>query len=575
MVEVDYSRNEGFSEQALSLLKDYYCLEGEDPQDAFARAAEAYSYGDAEFAQRIYDYASKRWFMFSSPVLSNAPKRDEAVKGLPISCFLTYVPDDLHGLIEHNEEVAWLSVKGGGVGGHWGDVRGVSEKSPGPIPFMKVVDSQMTAYKQGKTRKGSYAAYLDIDHPDIVEFINFKLPTGGDSNRKCFNLFNAVNVTDEFMEAVERGEDWELRDPSTGLPTETVGARELWQRILEARSRTGSPYINFIDTANRGLNKRQQELGLQVRGSNLCNEIHLVTDEDRTAVCCLSSVNLEKYDEWKDSEMIADLVKFLDNVLSFFIEHAPDELNKARYSALMERSIGIGAMGFAGLLQQRGYAWGDIGATLLNQRIFEDMHAKAYESSMKLAKQFGEPNDLAGTGVRNAHIFAIAPNANSSIICGCTASIEPLKSNAFTHRTRAGAHLIKNKYLEKELEKLGMNDEATWKSIINNDGSIQQLDVPEDVKETFKTAFEIDQAYVVQHAAERQPFICQGQSVNLFFPAGSPKSYVNAVHLRAWKSGLKGLYYFRTSAAVQADKVGLAVERNALQDAEECLSCHG
>lgn len=575
MVKVDYDRNKGFSEQALSLLKDYYCRDGEDPQDAFARAAMAYAEGDMDFAQRIYDYASKRWFMFSSPVLSNAPSVGEGVKGLPISCFLTYVPDDLHGLIEHNAEVAWLSVKGGGVGGHWSDVRGISDKSPGTIPFVKVVDAQMTAYKQGKTRKGSYAAYIDIDHPDIVEFINIKMPTGGDSNRKCFNLFNAVNVTDKFMEAVEHDREWSLIDPASGVCTEVVRARELWERILEARVRTGSPYINFIDTANRGLNQAQQAAGLRVRGSNLCNEIHLVTDEQRTAVCCLSSVNLEKWDEWRNTEMIADLTRFLDNVLSFFIEHAPDEIEKARYSAMMERSIGIGAMGFAGLLQQKGYAWGDLGASVLNNTIFNEMKEKAYAESAKLAKEKGEPNDLRGTGLRNAHIFAIAPNANSSIICGCTASIEPLKSNAFTHRTRAGAHLVKNKYLDSVLTELGMNTDAVWKGIINNNGSVQHLDIPQEIKDIFKTAFEIDQTYVVDHAAERQRFICQGQSVNLFFPAGSPRSYVNSVHLRAFKQGLKGLYYFRTNAAVEADKVGLAVERNALKDAEECISCQG
>lgn len=576
MVKVDYERNQGFSEQALSLLKDYYCKAGEDPQDAFARAAMAYAEGDSEFAQRIYDYASKRWFMFSSPVLSNAPSVGETVKGLPISCFLTYVPDDLHGLIAHNAEVAWLSVKGGGVGGHWNDVRGISDKSPGTIPFVKVVDAQMTAYKQGKTRKGSYAAYTDISHPDIVEFINIKMPTGGDSNRKCFNLFNAVNVTDEFMEAVEKDETWSLVDPASGTITEIVSARDLWERLLESRVRTGSPYINFIDTANRSLNAAQKAAGLKIRGSNLCNEIHLVTDEQRTAVCCLSSVNLEKWDEWRDTEMIADLTRFLDNVLSFFIEHAPDEIEKARYSALMERSIGIGAMGFAGLLQQKGYAWGDVGATILNRTIFREMKDKAYAESERLAKEKGEPYDLRGTGMRNAHIFAIAPNANSSIICGCSASIEPLKSNAFTHRTRAGAHLVKNKYLEKVLDGYGRNDDSTWKSIINNAGSVQHLEfLSADHKYIFRTAFETDQAYVVDHAAERQEFICQGQSVNLFFPAGSPRSYVNSVHLRAWKKGLKGLYYFRTNAAVEADKVGLAVERNALKDAEECLSCHG
>lgn len=575
MINIEYSRNDNFSEQALTLLKDYYCEAGEDPQDALARASIAYCEGDLDFAQRIYDYASNQWFMFASPVLSNAPAQGKDPKGLPISCFLTYVPDTLDGLIEHNAEVAWLSVKGGGVGGHWSDVRGVSEKSPGPIPFLKVVDSQMTAYKQGKTRKGSYAAYLDISHPDIVEFMNFKLPTGGDANRKCFNLFNAVNITDDFMEAVENDKEWILRDPSNGLERASVKARDLWQRLLEARFRTGSPYLNFIDTANRGLNDYQQASGLRIMGSNLCNEIHLATNEQRTAVCCLSSVNLEKFDEWKDTQMIADLVRLLDNVLTFFIDHAPDEIEKAKYSAQRERSIGLGAMGFHGYLQSKGIPWESAIASLMNEAMFKKIKEQAVAETKRLAQLFGSPDDIVGSGHRNAHLLAIAPNANSSIICGCSASIEPIKSNAYTHRTRAGAHLVKNKHLEHKLESLGMNTPEVWKSIINNEGSIQQLDVPEEVKETFKTAFEIDQNWVVDHAAERQPYICQGQSVNLFFPAGSPKSYVNAVHLRAYKGGLKGLYYLRTNAGVEADKVGLQVERNALKDSDECLSCHG
>ena len=575
-IVIDKKRNQDFSEQALTLLKDYYCREGEDPQEALARASLAYCEGDLSFAQRIYDYASKRWFMFASPVLSNAPMAGEEARGLPISCFLSYVGDNLPSLIEHNSEVSWLSVKGGGVGGHWGDVRGISDKAPGPIPFMKVVDSQMTAYKQGKTRKGSYAAYLDIDHPDIVEFINFKLPTGGDSNRKCFNLFNAVNVTDAFMEAVTNDSEWPLIDPNTGVTAEVVGARELWQRILEARSRTGSPYINFIDTANNRLPETQKELGLRINGSNLCNEIHLATNEERTAVCCLSSVNLEKYDEWKGTGMVADLVRLLDNVLTFFIKHCPDEMSKARYSAQRERSIGLGAMGFHGYLQSKGYPWESIQAKFSNMDIFMDIINEARAESMRLGSQLGEAPDMEGTGRRNAHLLAIAPNANSSIICGCTPSIEPLKSNAFTHRTRAGAHLVRNKYLEKYLDEAGINTEETWKSIISNEGSVQHLDeLSDDVKAIFKTAFEIDQGWVIDHASDRQVFVCQGQSVNLFFPAGANKSYINATHLRAWKKGLKGLYYFRTSAAVQADKIGAKVERSALQDAEECLSCHG
>jgi len=576
-IDIDLSRNESFSEQALSLLTDYYCLPNEDPQEALARASVAYSQGDLDFAQRIYEYSSKRWFMFASPVLSNAPLPDQTPTGLPISCFLTYVDDNLDSLIGHNAEVAWLSVKGGGVGGHWSAVRPVTDKAPGVLPFMKVVDSQMTAYKQGKTRKGSYAAYLDISHPEIVEFMQFKVPTGGDINRKCFNLFNAVNITDAFMDAVEKGEDWRLIDPSNGAVRHIVPARELWQRLLEARFRTGSPYLNFIDTANRHMPQAQKELGLKIHGSNLCNEIHLATDNNRTAVCCLSSVNLEYFDDWKDTAMVADLVRLLDNVLDVFIEYAPDAISKARYSAERERSIGLGAMGFHGYLQKNGLAWDDVMAASANYRMFKRIKELALGETIRLGTEKGEAPDMVGTGRRNAHLLAIAPNANSSIICGCSASIEPLKSNAFTHRTRAGAHLVKNRFLERDLEASGMNTPEVWKSIISNEGSVQHLDVDDRIKDVYKTAFEIDQAWVVEHAAKRQHFICQGQSVNLFFPAGSPKPYVNKVHFDAWTKGLKGLYYLRTSAGVSADKVGMSVDRVALKDSDgdECLSCHG
>ena len=582
-INIDLDRDSSLSDQALSLLKDYYMLEDEtSPQHAFARAAVAYCEGDYDFAQRIYDYASKRWFMFASPVLSNAPAKGDEPKGLPISCFLTYVGDNLDSLISHNAEVAWLSVKGGGVGGHWDDVRPVSDKAPGVIPFLKVVDSQMTAYKQGKTRKGSYAAYLDVSHPEIIEFVNFKVPTGGDINRKCFNLFNAVNITDDFMEAVKHGEQWELRCPHSGAIRHTIQARELWQRILEARFRTGSPYLNFIDTANRSLPDAQKALGLSIRGSNLCNEIHLATSEDRTAVCCLSSVNLESYDEWRDTRMVQDLVRLLDNVLKFFIRHAPEELEKAKFSAYAERSIGLGAMGFHGYLQNKGIAWESWQAASENYQMFKKIKEDALESTHELATERGEAPDMAGTGRRNAHLLAIAPNANSSIICGCSASIEPIKSNAYTHRTRAGAHLVKNRALEKVLEEHGENTENTWKSIIANEGSVQHLEfLSEQELKVFRTAFELDQAWVVEHSAKRQEFICQGQSVNLFFPAGSPKSYVNSVHIKAWKEGLKGLYYLRTNAGVSADKVGASIERNALkdfaseEDGDECISCQG
>jgi ribonucleoside-diphosphate reductase alpha chain len=579
-ITIDVERDSRLSEQAITLMRDYYMLEHEEsPQEAFARAAVAYCYGDLEFAQRIYDYASKGWFMFASPVLSNAPEHDRGNRGLPISCFLTYVGDNLDSLIEHNGEVAWLSVKGGGVGGHWSDVRGISDKAPGPIPFLKVVDSQMTAYKQGKTRKGSYAAYMDVSHPDIEEFVSFKVPTGGDINRKCFNLFNAVNITDEFMEAVINGSEFNLTDPNTGIVRNTIQARKLWQRILEARFRTGSPYLNFIDTARRGLPEAQKQLGLSINGSNLCNEIHLATSEDRTAVCCLSSVNLEKWDEWKSSGMVADLIRFLDNVLQYFIDNAPEQLSKAVYSAYRERSIGLGAMGFHGYLQSKGIAWESWQAASANYSIFKDIKEQATDATYQLATEFGECPDGRGTGVRNMHLLAIAPNANSSIICGCSASIEPRISNCYVHRTRAGSHTVRNPYLEAVLDEHGKNTKATWKSILENEGSVQHLEwLSDDERAVFKTAFELDQNWVVEHSAKRQEFICQGQSVNVFFPSGTDKAIVNQVHLKAWKEGLKGLYYLRTTSGVTAEKVGTKVDRNALKDFQDddvCVSCQG
>ena len=579
-ITIDYERDSRLSEQAITLMRDYYMLSSEQsPQEAFARASVAYCGGDLDFAQRIYDYASKGWFMFASPVLSNAPEPNGKISGLPISCFLTYVGDNLDSLIEHNGEVAWLSVKGGGVGGHWSDVRGISDKAPGPIPFMKVVDSQMTAYKQGKTRKGSYAAYMDVSHPDIEEFVSFKVPTGGDINRKCFNLFNAVNLTDEFMESVINDTEWNLTDPSTGIVRETVQARRLWQRILEARFRTGSPYLNFIDTARRGLPEAQRKLGLSINGSNLCNEIHLATSEERTAVCCLSSVNLEKYDEWKTSGMVGDLIRFLDNVLQFFIDNAPEELGKAVFSAYRERSIGLGAMGFHGYLQSKGIAWESWQAASENYKLFGDIKQQAQHSTYQLAVERDECPDGRGTGIRNMHLLAIAPNANSSILCGCSASIEPRISNCYVHRTRAGAHTVRNSYLETLLEEKGQNTKKVWKSITEAEGSVQHLEFLSEVeKDTFKTAFELDQNWVVEHSAKRQEFICQGQSVNVFFPSGTDKAIVNQVHLKAWKEGLKGLYYLRTTAGVSAEKVGTKVDRNALKDFEDeevCVSCQG
>ena len=584
-INIDFNRDNTLSEQASKLLKDYYCIESEDsPQQAFARAAVAYSYGDMELAQRIYDYVSKGWFMFASPVLSNAPMPGQKVKALPISCFLTYVPDSLEGLIDHTAELRWLSVKGGGVGGHWSDVRAVSDKAPGPMPFLHTVDADMTAYRQGKTRKGSYAAYMDITHPDIIEFLNMRVPTG-DVNRKNLNLHHAINITDSFMRAIERDEMWDLLDPNDGSVRDSMKARKLWEQILEVRYRTGEPYLNFIDTANRAMPQTQKDKGLKIHGSNLCNEIHLPTSEERTAVCCLSSVNVELFEEWKGTTMIRDLVRFLDNVLQFFIDNAPDEISRAKYSAQQERSLGLGAMGWHSFLNKKRIPFDSEAANVWNAVVFQYIQKEAVEESLKMGSQRGEAPDMEGTGRRNAHLLAIAPNANSSIICGTSPSIEPIKANAYTHRTRAGSHLVKNKYLAEELEKVDKNTDKIWKTIITNGGSVQHLDFLSDsVKEVFKTAIELDQNVLVKQGGNRQRFLCQGQSLNLFFPAGAEKKYLHQVHYNAWKEGCKGLYYLRTETGQRAENVSQKVKRDALKDyetqavaasQEECVACQG
>ena len=583
-IQIDKTRDKELSEQAYKLLKDYYCRDNEDsPQQAFARASVAYSDGDLELAQRIYDYVSKGWFMYASPVLSNAPLPGEKVKALPISCFLTYVPDSLEGLIDHSAELRWLSVKGGGVGGHWSHVRAISDKAPGPMPFLYTVDADMTAYRQGKTRKGSYAAYMNVSHPDIIEFLNMRVPTG-DVNRKNLNLHHAINISDDFMRAVERGEMWDLKDPNDDTVRETMPARKLWQQILEVRYRTGEPYLNFIDTANRALPHTMKAKGLKIHGSNLCNEIHLPTSEDRTAVCCLSSVNLEKFDEWKDTTLIRDLVRFLDNVLQVFIDNAGDEISRARYSATQERSLGLGAMGWHSYLHQKRIPFESDLAREVNRRIFKHIKNEAVKETLILGREKGEAPDMQGTGRRNAHLLAIAPNANSSIIVSTSPSIEPSKANAYTHRTRAGSHLVKNKYLEQELIKVKKNTNDVWSDIITNGGSVQHLDfLSQEVKDVFKTAIEIDQMSIVEQGADRQEYLCQGQSLNLFFPAGADKRDLHRTHFAAWKQGTKGLYYLRTETSQRAENVAKKVVRDALKDYEtqtletqdECVSCQG
>ena len=569
-VKIDRKKDALLAEYAVGMLKDFYLNDYEkSPQEGFARAATAWSKYreemDDALAQRLYDYVSNKYFMFASPVLSNAPNGEKKDKGMPISCFLTYVPDTLEGLIGHSSELRWLSVYGGGVGGHWSSVRTVSDIAPGPIPFLHTVDADMIAYRQGKTRKGSNAAYMDISHPDVVEFMNMRIPTG-DVQRKALNLHNAINITDEFMRCVSEDKDFDLRDPKDGTVKETVNARKLWERLLEIRFRTGEPYLNFIDTANHALPQPLKDKGLKIHGSNLCNEIHLPTSADRTAVCCLSSLNLEYYDEWKDTTIVRDLVRMLDNVLQFFIDEAPDTITRAKYSAERERSIGLGAMGFHSLLQRHGVAWESVAAREINRTVFDHIKSEASAETELLAQERGEYPDGVGSGKRNSHLLAIAPNASSGIILSTSPSIEPMKANAYTHRTRAGSFLVKNKYLEQLLEEKGENNESTWTSIITKKGSVQHLPfLTEGEKAIYKTADELDQNWVVTHAAERQEFICQGQSVNLFFPSGAEKSYVNKVHFSAWAKGLKGLYYLRTESKQRAENVSEKVERVALQ----------
>ena len=584
------------TEQSVKLLKDYYMRDDEKtPEEAFRRTAEAFSAGDSKLAKRIFSYINKNWFMFSSPILSNAPRKDEKVRGLPISCFLGYVPDTLEGLIDHTSELRWLSVKGGGVGGHWSDVRSVSDIAPGPIPFLHTVDADMTAYKQGVTRKGSYAAYMDISHPDIMEFMSLRIPTG-DVNRKCLNLHHGVNVPDEFMEAVEQGLPWNLVDPKTRKVLETVRARELWETLLETRYRTGEPYIYFIDKANEAYPQTQKDKGLFSRGSNLCIEITLPTNEERTAVCCLSSLNLEMYDEWKDSMLVQDITVFLDNVLQYFIDNASDDISKARFSASQERSIGIGAMGWHNLLMKKSIPFESQAAAELNEEVFSLIKERAVIMSELLGEDRGECPDMEGTGRRNANLLAIAPNANSSSIAGTSPSVEPIKANAFVHRTRAGSHLIKNKFLEILLKKKNQNTESIWNSIISNNGSVTHLEfLTDNEKDVFKTAIEIDQDAIVRLGGQRAKYICQSQSLNVFFPAGVDKKYLHEVHYNAWKYGNKSLYYLRTETSNRAEVLSEKIEQHTMKDysetpsgqdllagvsgefatQEECVSCQG
>jgi ribonucleoside-diphosphate reductase alpha chain len=588
-VEVDRSRDALLTDFGKTTLEDRYLLAGESYQDMFARVATAFA-DDADHAQRIYDYISNLWFMPATPVLSNGG----AARGLPISCFLNAVPDNLEGIVGvWNENVA-LASNGGGIGTYWGGVRSIGEKvkgagqTSGIIPFIRVMDSLTLAISQGSLRRGSAAVYLDIHHPEIEEFLEIRKPSG-DFNRKSLNLHHGLSITDEFMEAVRDGAMFGLRSPKTGEVIREVDARSLWQKILEIRLQTGEPYLIFADTVNRAMPQHQRELGLSVRQSNLCSEIMLHTGKDhlgeeRTAVCCLSSVNAEKFLEWRDHPtFIDDVMRFLDNVLEDFIVRAPPEMRHAVYAAKRERSVGLGLMGFHSFLQAQNVPFESALAKSWNMRLFKTLRRACDAASRKLAHERGPCPDAAERGVmeRFSHKIAIAPTASISIICGgASAGIEPIPANIYTHKTLSGSFAVKNEYLERLLETKGRNTPAVWDSILENEGSVQHLDfLSAEEKDVYKTAFEIDQRWVIELAADRTPDICQSQSVNVFLPGDVDKWDLHMLHWMAWERGCKSLYYLRSKSVQRAAHAGgegvvqMELTDQGRTDYEECLAC--
>jgi ribonucleoside-diphosphate reductase alpha chain len=584
----DPTRDNLLTDFGKQTLTDRYLLPGETFQGLFARVACAYA-DNQEHAQRLYDAISRLWFMPSTPVLSNGGTS----RGLPISCHLNEVQDTMPGIAEIWNDNVWLASKGGGIGTYWGNVRGVGEKvglvgeTSGIMPFLKVMDSQTLAVAQGNLRRGSAAVYLPIDHPEIEEFIEMRRPTGGDPNRKCLNLFNAVVIPDAFMEAVKADKPWELRSPKTGEVTQTVGARSLWIRLLTARLETGAPYLLFIDTVNKYIPDHHKKLGLNVKTSNLCNEITLPTGIDhlgnaRSAVCCLSSLNLDTYMEWKnDPNLIEDVLRFLDNVLQDFIDRAPPTMAKSIYSATRERSVGLGVMGFHSFLQSMNVPFESVVAKSWNRTIFTKIKSDADVANVKLAEEKGPCPDAAEVGVmkRFSNMFAVAPTASISIICGgASPGIEPSVANVFAHKTLGGTFTVRNVHLKALLAKYGRDDQETWTDIMVNKGSVQHLDfLDTHEKDVFKTAIELDQRWVIDHAADRVPFICQSQSVNIFLPADVSKKDLNAIHMRAFDKGMKGLYYCRSMSIQRAETVSKKIAATAqpvqIEGNDECLAC--
>jgi len=595
-IEIDLHRDNLFDELGIKRLKESYMRDDEtSPQQRFAYVSSAFGTDDAH-AQRLYDYASNHWLSYSTPILSYGRSK----RGLPISCFLNYIEDTAEGLVDNLSETNWLSMFGGGVGIGFG-IRSADDKSTGVMPHLKIYDASSLAYRQGRTRRGSYAAYLDISHPDLIPFLEMRKPTG-DPNVRCLNLHHGINITDAFMQIIEKcmidpnaNDDWDLVDPHSNEVRETVSAKHLWQQILELRMHTGEPYIHYIDTSNRALPQWLKDKGLKIHQSNLCSEIILPTNEDRTAVCCLSSLNLEYYDTWKNDKLfLKDVAEMLDNVLQFFINNAPVSISRAKYSASQERSIGIGALGFHAFLQKNHIAFEGVMAKVLNNQIFKHIRSKLNEANLQLGSERGEAPDAVGTGFRFSHTMAVAPNASSSIIMGNTSpSIEPYRANAYRQDTLSGSSLNKNRWLDKVIEKYLAGDGDTisqkeyndiWSSIIANDGSVQHLTwMDEKTKEVFKTSMEIDQRWIIEHAADRQVFIDQAQSLNVFFRPDSHIKYIHAVHFLAWKKGVKTLYYCRSEKLAKADKVSRRIEREvikeidmtALVEGNECLACEG
>jgi ribonucleoside-diphosphate reductase alpha chain len=598
-IKIDLERDKLFDELGIKRLKESYMREEEtSPQHRFAFVSKAFG-SNPEHAQRLYEYSSKHWLSYSTPILSFGRSK----RGMPISCFLNFIEDTAEGLVDNLSETNWLSMLGGGVGIGFG-IRSSDDKSTGVMPHLKIYDASSLAYRQGRTRRGSYAAYLDISHPDIIPFLEMRKPTG-DPNMRCLNLHHGVNIPDSFMEIIERcmldkdaDDSWELIDPNSGLVREVVSAKMLWEKLLELRMHTGEPYIHFIDTSNRMLPQFLKDRGLKVHQSNLCSEIILPTNEERTAVCCLSSLNLETYDEWKNEELfLRDVAEMLDNVLEYFITNAPESIARAKYSASRERSIGVGALGFHAYLQRKNVAFESAMAKSLNNSIFKTIRKGLDDANQILGKERGEAPDAVGTGQRFSHLMAIAPNASSSIILGNTSpSVEPWRANAYRQDTLSGAFLNKNRYLDKAIMKHLSPDGSPltpkgeeeyndiWSSVIANDGSVQHLTwMDQDTKDVFKTSMEIDQRWVIEHAADRQQYIDQAQSLNVFFRPDSHLKYIHAVHFMAWKKGLKTMYYLRSEKLAKADKVSKKIEREVIKEIDmtliaqgnDCIACEG